>query len=91
MALLLQNESFLGVIVQNIYVRIEMLYGSKNTLGIDAHYYIYENNTVSNNKIKVKSFTFAPSVDDASANFIKQGYDYMKVLPEFKNAIDLLE
>ena len=35
-----------------------------------------------------KDYSFTPSVDDASTNFIKQGYLYLKTLPEFSGAED---
>jgi len=31
---------------------------------------------------------FTPSVSDGSTNFIQQGYEYLKTLPEFADAVD---
>ena len=38
--------------------------------------------------IEYKQYTFIPSVADGSANFIQQGYEYLKTLPEFADAVD---
>jgi hypothetical protein len=35
-----------------------------------------------------RSYVFEPSVADGSENFIKQGYLYLKTLPEFSGAED---
>lgn len=36
-------------------------------------------------------FMFTPSTDDNSVRWDKQAYEYLKTLPEFKNAVDVLE
>ena len=36
-------------------------------------------------------FMFTPNQDDNSARWDKQAYEYLKILPEFKNAVDVLE
>lgn len=36
-------------------------------------------------------FMFTPSADDNSVRWDKQAYEYLKTLPEFKNAVDVLE
>lgn len=38
-----------------------------------------------------KYFTFTASVANDSPNHVKQGYEYLKTLPEFTDAIDVLE
>lgn len=35
-----------------------------------------------------KDYSFTPSVDEFSNNFIKQGYLHLKTLPEFVGATD---
>lgn len=35
-----------------------------------------------------RDYSFTPSVDEASTNFIKQGYLHLKTLPEFAGATD---
>jgi hypothetical protein len=35
-----------------------------------------------------RSYSFEPSVSEGSLNFIKQGYLYLKTLPEFSGAED---
>lgn len=39
----------------------------------------------------IKTYNFIPSVEHGSENFIKQGYEYLKTLPEFSDVIDVLE
>lgn len=36
-------------------------------------------------------FMFTPSTNDNSVRWDKQAYEYLKTLPEFKNAVDVLE
>jgi hypothetical protein len=40
------------------------------------------------NHLESKEYTFKPSVEDGSTNFIRQGYLYLKSLPEYENAED---
>lgn len=43
------------------------------------------------NTLIYEEHIFVPSVSENSNNFIKQGYEYLKTLPEYANAIDVLE
>ena len=48
----------------------------------------------SNDKSSVvltKQYQFIPDVTDSATNVIKQGYEYLKTLDEFKGATDVLE
>lgn len=75
------NKKFL---IEGCYCRIEQLVGGKDN--IEFKLYIYDTNI--ENLIEVRTYTFIPSVMDNSDNFIKQGYQYLKTLPEFSNALD---
>lgn len=75
------NKKFL---IEDCYCRIEHLNGGKDN--IEFKLYIYDTNI--ENLIEIRSFRFIPSVINESDNFIKQGYEYLKTLPEFSNAID---
>lgn len=38
-----------------------------------------------------KEYNFVPDVTEEAKNIFKQGYEYLFSLPEYKNAIDVLE
>lgn len=80
----------IGMSAQNIpcYLKITNLTGGKDVLTIQLTTYDFlERET----EYDIQTFVFVPSVDDNSENFIKQGYEYLKILPEFADAIDILE
>lgn len=39
--------------------------------------------------INEESYSFVPNIAENSQNFIKQGYEYLKSLPEFVGAVDV--
>lgn len=39
--------------------------------------------------LETKEYNFVPSVDDGASNFYKQGYEYLKTLPEYASAVDV--
>lgn len=41
--------------------------------------------------IEIEEYNFTPGVGNESENFIRQGYEYLKILDEFRNVIDLLD
>ena len=69
----------------NCYVAITNVVGNKTLLEINVAYYADESKS---QKLQTKHHTFTPSVADNSANFIAQGYEYLKTLPEFADAVD---
>jgi len=85
-------ETIYGITLESSYARINTLTGSKNLVGFALYYYVsrndYLNGCVS---IKQESYEFVPNIQDGSDNFIKQGYEYLKTLPEFSNALDVIE
>jgi hypothetical protein len=83
-----KNYNFRDIIISNAYFRIDNLNGNKN--GINIILGIYSNKD-SSKAIETKLYTFVPNVLDNSKNFIKQGYEYLKTLDEFKDAVDLLD
>lgn len=67
------------------YVMIKSVSGDKCEISLQVVFY------ADNSKkqvIEYKQYTFTPSVADGSANFIQQGYEYLKTLPEFADALD---
>lgn len=73
---------------QNSYHQIDMLNGNKDGLSFIVCIYDSQQKT---NLISQKTFSFVPSVAPDSLNFIAQGYNYLKTLPEYENAEDILE
>ncbi|WP_375104044.1 hypothetical protein ACDZ28_13655 [Paenibacillus sp. RS8] len=81
-----------GIDVESSYVRIDTINGNKNSLTIGVSYYVSQE-SFSEGKpfFEMEWHTFQPSVADGSLNYHKQGYEYLKTLPKFENAIDVLE
>lgn len=67
----------------NAYIRIESVEGNKENMKICVVY--YENDSAKK-ILQRKYYTFVPTMDDK--NFIKQGYEFLKTLPKFINAVD---
>lgn len=67
---------------QNSYIKISNISGNKNrmTLLVDVL------SELDGEVIESVQYTF--SVDLDGKNFIAQGYDYLKTLPEFADAVD---
>jgi len=76
-------------IVQNSYLRIDTVGGNKTQACIGLKAYASQE-AYASGKVCIKQYseTFIPLVDDNSYNFIKQGYEYLKTLDEFKDAVD---
>lgn len=78
-----------GLVANGSYVRIDTVSGYKG--GIDLSVNSYVSQAAFNEGkayIDQKMYSFTPSVDDNSPNFIKQGYEYLKTLDEYQDAID---
>ncbi|MBN1039012.1 hypothetical protein DVW12_09890 [Clostridium botulinum] len=72
----------------NAYHKITFINGSKENINIQITIY----NDISKKYILNQvGYRFIPKIEDIAPNFIKQGYEYLKTLDEYKNAIDLLE
>lgn len=81
-----------GIAVEDAYARIFHIEGDKSTLAIALQYYVSQA-AVEEQKPPFKEdyYQFVPSVEDDAPNFIKQGYEHLKSLPEFADAVDVLE
>lgn len=71
----------------NAYHRIAHLTGDKNIITCTLEIL----DETKKYKLNEETFSFVPSITDDSKNFIKQGYEYLKTLDEYKDAIDLLD
>lgn len=92
MALELKVETSIGITAEKAYVRIDTLFGSKNTIILNVKsYFSQETYDGGKEPYESKEYSFTPSVEEGSDNFIRQGYKYLKTLPDFEGAVDVLE
>lgn len=76
------------VTVNNAYLMINKIEGNKEIMDMSLN--VYKDET-KDYLISTQSYSFVPSINDGSDNFIKQGYSFLKTLPEFQDAVDVLE
>lgn len=76
--------------IENVYIRINSYCGNKDSVSIYVGKYIsYQHFLDGKESLEpVKIYTFSPDVSEESYNFIKQGYEYLKTLDEYKDAVD---
>lgn len=81
------NKEFCGNIINfpDTYIQVSKMFANKHH--IDMYVTIFSNIT-KNHVVDEKMYNFVPSVDEGSANFIQQGYEYLKTLPEFADTMD---
>lgn len=76
--------------IPSAYLKITNVFGNKNA--VDITLTIFTSKEASdNNEIRcgIKYYRFVPDVSETSPNFIKQGYEYLKTLDEYSDAIDV--
>jgi hypothetical protein len=72
-----------GEVEVDCYIKIKRITGDKNNLLMDV---VFTKDNAQGEFVHSFSCSFAPSLD--GANFIKQGYEHLKTLPEFAGAKD---
>jgi hypothetical protein len=80
-----RNQEWKGLVINNCYIKIEYITGSKDALVLELSY-----NTIVNGvkeKIFGQNIPFVPNLLSAD-NFFRQGYLYLNTLPEFANSIN---
>ena len=78
-----------GLIVENAYIRITEIAGNKHQLNIIVNSYISQQAFQDGKTfLEQKLYSFTPSVEEGSPNFIKQGYEFLKTLKEYQDAVD---
>lgn len=90
MALQKKIELSNGITLENAYIRVDAVMGSKFGMSFNVDTYMSE--TAYKNKkgyMERKAYSFVPSVDEDSKNFIAQAYKYLKTLDEFSDAKDV--
>ena len=78
-----------GLEIKNAYIRIDTVNGFKSGIDISVNFYVSQE-AFNNGQgyLEQRMYNFVPSVEDTAPNFIKQGYDYLKTLDEYKDAVD---
>jgi hypothetical protein len=66
----------------NAYIKVEMVYASKNSVTAEVGTYTKS----GGNFLQREQKLFDPDLD--GPNFIKQAYEHLKTLPEFAGASD---
>lgn len=78
-----------GLTVENAYIRIDTVSGYKEQITVSVNFYVsQEGFNGGQGYLEQKFYSFVPNVSDTSADFIKQGYEYLKTLEEFAGATD---
>jgi hypothetical protein len=72
------------IIFAKSYIRIDNFYGNKQLITLSVG--VYDNASTDKFEIIKMGVSFVPDLE--GFNFIAQGYDYLKTLPEFAKAID---
>ena len=67
------------------YAMINSVIGDKTKISLQVVFYV---DSSKEQTIEYQQYAFTPSVADGSTNFIQQGYEYLKTLPEFADAVD---
>lgn len=73
---------------QGCYIQITNVSGNKEKVDINVTTFLH---ATKQNIINTTSYSFVPTVGVDADDFIKQGYEYLKTLPEYADAIDILE
>lgn len=82
----------IGIPINNTYTRIDTVSGYKGGIDMSVNVYISREAFLnSQGYLEQRRYSFIPSVEVGSENFIKQGYEYLKTLPEFENATNIPE
>lgn len=77
------SEVFTGSLhCADVYYKITKLTGDKTNLDVELK------GTKNGQQIDGFSFSFIPTVEEGSSNFIAQAYEHVKTLPEFADAVD---
>lgn len=93
MALILTNKSFNnGLTLENVYCKVTDVSCNKEKITFNVGIYVNkETKEKGSVTLENKNYSCTHDVSETSRNSIKQAYDYLKTLEEYKNAIDDLD
>ncbi|MEG0553260.1 MAG: hypothetical protein RR533_07005 [Carnobacterium sp.] len=79
-----------GLEVSRAYIRIDTVSGFKEKITISVNTYISKQKFKEGlGYLSQKTYTFVPTVEVGSENFIKQGYEYLKSLDEYAHSVNI--
>lgn len=89
MALIGRMELPSGLVVDNAYLKIDTISGTKLGLTFQLFGYIsIEAYQAGKDPLFFTGYSFTPRVEEGAANFIEQAYEHLKTLPLFSGATD---
>ncbi|WP_404466535.1 hypothetical protein [Planococcus rifietoensis] len=81
-----------GITVKGCYLKIVNLSGNKNGVAINLGAFLDKETSDSGKpSIENQEFYFTPDTNEGANEWLTQGYDFLKTLHEFSNAVDVLE
>ncbi|MDG1603849.1 hypothetical protein P7D05_13575 [Bacillus paranthracis] len=80
-----------GIPISNVYCRIDAIMGSEKRMDFSVNYYLSKNNFDDGNPyLQQEMYDFVVNLENKEQNFFEQAYSYLKMLPGFSDAIDVL-
>jgi hypothetical protein len=90
LALIMAVSTNYGIDIPESYVRIDEQSGGKELISLRVRWYFSQDKCEEGCLwLQEEIFTFEPSVIEGADNFIKQGYEHLKTLPDFSIAVDV--
>lgn len=88
-----QNEQLQnGLIVNNAYIRIDTVSGYKNEITMSVNSYVSRQDFLENKPyLEQKFYKFTPNTSSDGNEMWSQGYEHLKKLDEYKEALDVFE
>lgn len=78
-----------GISIATAYARVDAVNGSKSGISFTLNYYLSQEAFLEGRAYVLQEvYSFEPSVDVGSKNFISQAYEYLKTLEAFEFAKD---
>ncbi len=71
-------------ILENAYIKVDNQNGNKTNVHLEVGIYTRKEGILVFSSV----YNFVPNIEDSAPNFIKQGYEYLKTLDEYKDTID---
>lgn len=90
MAFTQARDTNIGIRLTAAYIKVEDTSGNTEQINITVLVY-YDDEARLNGKQPIEQlvYSFIPSVENGAPNYHKQGYEYLKTLPEFTGVIDV--
>jgi hypothetical protein len=90
MALQTRVELSNGLVLENAFVKVLTINGSKNYMGITVQVYLTrEKYEEGKEAVSGGIYAFNCSCEESEGNHFAQAYRYLKTLPQYKDAVDV--